>query len=217
MLAQTVAITMRIIHNMVQNYECQKETVNLKGTKKQFLAAIVLYENIIKEQGLPPMDSGLLPSLHSFLTTLLQSGDLSSEVIACPTDQAIFLLSIRPSGLYSKANTVASNCAAFRYGFHGIFVHVIREKFLGLTTFQFFEPPTASSNDLRQQNTIPDDDENGNKADKEEESEDEDEDNEESEDEDEDNEESEDENDEEDTEKLLEQIMKRTNFGKSLP
>lgn len=123
------------------------------------------------------------------------------------------MLSIRPSGLYSKASTVASNCAAFQYGFHRIFVHVIQENFPGLTTFQFFEPPIASLNDLQQQNTIPDDNEDGNKADKEEEGEGE------GEDEDKDNdEESEDnENEEEDTEKLLEQIMKQTNFGKFLP
>jgi hypothetical protein len=60
-------------------------------------------------------------------------------------------------------------------------------------------------NDLKQQNTIPNNNEDGNKADKEEEGKGKDEDKDENE------------NEEEDTEKLLEQIMKQTNFGKFLP
>lgn len=191
---------------MIQRPSCQKAALVLKCTKKQLSAAIILYQGIIQAQGSPT--ESLLHPLHSFFATLLQSGDLTPEDFGCPTDQAIFLLSIRPNNSYSMSSTVASNCAAFRYCLHSIFVHVVREKFLSLTTFEFFKPPSPPNYPKQAGNIYEEDENQGGEEDEEEEKDEDDEDEEKLGDAD--------EIEEENLESMLDKIMQRTYSCKNL-
>ncbi|KAF8879434.1 hypothetical protein CPB84DRAFT_1687963, partial [Gymnopilus junonius] len=155
-LGQTVAMTMRILHQMIQSASYQKEDLVIKSTNKQLSAAIILYQRIMQAKGSPT--ESLLHPLHSFFATLLQPGDLTADDFACPTDQTIFLLSIRPHGCYALPNTVVASCAAFRYCFYSILTHVVRIKFLALPEFKFFQSSSPSI-DPEQNDTVDLDDE----------------------------------------------------------
>ncbi|KAF8875385.1 hypothetical protein BD779DRAFT_1450168 [Infundibulicybe gibba] len=139
-LSQATAMTLRIIHDKIQPHQQYHSSLWCKCTRRQLEAAIALYRVIVEGQG-SLVEEDVLPAMHEFFDTLLRSGALANEPIATPTDLLFFILSIRPGGAYATASTVASDCAALRYCFNSIFVHIARCKKLGSHSFSWFEAP----------------------------------------------------------------------------
>lgn len=78
--------------------------------------------------------------LHLFLVSLCTPSQINHDPIACPTDQLLLLLSIRPEGFYCDAKTVAFYCCALQYSFRSIVVHIVRLAENGLSTsFEWHE------------------------------------------------------------------------------
>lgn len=91
-------------------------------------------------------EANFLQALHLFFASLLESGDLFPDTIACPTDQVLFLVSIRPNDGYSSALAVAQACSSIRYCFLAIFVHIIRQSLSNCQTFTWFEVSELTQN-----------------------------------------------------------------------
>ena len=131
-------MTLRILHETIRFSRTGEAVLQLKCTERQLQAAIVLYKVIVRREA-PPDEDQLFAALHSFFATLLESGGLSVDTIACPTDQVLFLVSIRPDGGYCSAVAVEQGCSGLRYCFLAIFVHVVRLKMANSDKFTWFE------------------------------------------------------------------------------
>jgi hypothetical protein len=140
-------MTMRIIHGSAQNPNGHT-LPPLKCTRTQLEAALALYTTLIEAKGDPQADK-LLHRLHLFMDTLLRPGDLSGGTIACPTDQVLFILSIRDDDTYSTSSAVSSSSAALQYSFRSILVQTVRHIFDDAETFTWFQPPPGQTDDVQ--------------------------------------------------------------------
>ncbi|EDR05385.1 uncharacterized protein LACBIDRAFT_303348 [Laccaria bicolor S238N-H82] len=142
-LTQAVSMILRMVHEKIVLQEKQSGGI-LPCTQTQLEAAVGLYRVIMEGMGTYEEDK-LLPSLHTFLDSLLRSGEMPTQLMSFPTDLLLFFSSIRPDGAYSMATIVTSNCAALRYCLLAIFTHVSRCSATGLKDFAWFEKPKPSS------------------------------------------------------------------------
>jgi len=128
---------MRLLHqNIHRRSSAGAITLLLAGN--QLEGALNLYTTIMKARGFP--DPELPDVVHKFCVTLLKPGDLPpSDALACPTDQVLFLLGIRPQGMYAPASSVKSTCSALQHCLRSIMIHIVRQKYAKLNAFKWYE------------------------------------------------------------------------------
>ena len=99
----------------------------LVGDIGQAEAALALYSLIIDKKGkLSPEE--LQRPMHTLLDALLRPTQLSTNHIACPTDQMLFLFAVLPHGHYRTANSIQELCAMLQYGFRTTILQEARQK-----------------------------------------------------------------------------------------
>jgi hypothetical protein len=129
-------MSMRLLHQDIHHPSCAG-TIRLLLTENQLESALNLYTTIIKARGLPAPE--LPDAIHNFCVTLLKPGDLPSDILACPTDQVLFLLGIRPQGMYASARSVKSTCSALQHCLRTILIHIVRQKHHKIDAFRWYE------------------------------------------------------------------------------
>lgn len=159
---------MRLLHQNI-HHRSSAGTITLLFTGNQLEGALNLYTTIIKARASPAPE---LPDVvHKFCVTLLKPGDLPpSDALACPTDQVLFLLGIRPQGMYTTARSVKSTCSALQHCLRSILIHIVRQKYAKLDAFKWYEATKPLETDVDASNeefteeapTHPDDSEDEN-------------------------------------------------------
>lgn len=158
---------MRLLHQNI-HHRSSAGIITLLLTGSQFESALNLYTTIIKARGSPAPE--LPDAVHKFCVTLLKPGDLPpSDALACPTDQVLFLLGIRPQG-YVTARSVKSTCSALQHCLRSILIHIVRQKYAKLDAFKWYEATKPLETDVDASNaefneeapTHPDDSEDEN-------------------------------------------------------
>ncbi|EDR05337.1 uncharacterized protein LACBIDRAFT_329748 [Laccaria bicolor S238N-H82] len=121
-LSRTIALSMRLLHQNIHRGS-GAGAISLLLAGNQLEGALNLYTAIIKARGLP--DPELPDVVHKFCVTLLKPGDLSpSDALACPTDQVLFLLGVRPQEMYAPASSVKSTCSALQHCLRSVMIHI---------------------------------------------------------------------------------------------
>lgn len=142
---------MRLLHQNIHRGS-GAGTVTLLLAGNQLEGALNLYTTIIKARGLP--DPELPDVVHKFCVTLLKPGDLPpSDALACPTDQVLFLLGVRPQGMYAPASSVKSTCSALQHCLRSIMIHIVHQKYAKLNTFKWYEATKPLETDANASNT----------------------------------------------------------------
>lgn len=97
----------------------------LQCSVDQLEAAQSLYDLIIKTKGSP--DSlPLQKAFHRVCVALLQPQSLSEDVIACPTEQVLFIFSIAPGWKWISGARLYERCGALQLIFQLIFIQNAR-------------------------------------------------------------------------------------------
>lgn len=120
----------------------------LRGAKNQLQCAADLYKFLLASDGKPSLTQ-LLELMHAAFDALVRpSEDLSSMLIACPTDQALLLMSLAGPGQYVTAKSLGSECAALQWTFQAIIVHVARLQSMNIAKFISWSPHINLSSDI---------------------------------------------------------------------
>jgi hypothetical protein len=98
------------------------------GTRHHAKVTADLYMHIIEVKGILKPDL-LLRYLHHLLDALVRTEILTEDRIACPTDQAACLASMRSHGRFQLANPFTSWCAKLQHCMFDISAHIIRLEF----------------------------------------------------------------------------------------
>ncbi|KIL56003.1 hypothetical protein M378DRAFT_1039922 [Amanita muscaria Koide BX008] len=150
-LSQTVAMSMRLLHQKIHS-RSSAGTITLLLTGNQLESALNLYTVAMKGRGSSAPE---LPDvLHKFCATLLKPGDLPSDALACPTDQVLFLRGIQPQGTYASARSVKSTCSALQHCLRSILIHIVRQKYAKLDTFEWYEATKPLKTDVNASNGV---------------------------------------------------------------
>jgi hypothetical protein len=119
-------------------------TLLLQGTSKQISPALHLYSAILRQQ--PPFDySVILDPLHTFLASLAKPGELSTDMVACPSDQFLYLLDLRRGHTGRRKSAICTDCAALRFCIKSILFHVVRLAHDKISSFQWFQQPDITN------------------------------------------------------------------------
>ncbi|KAI5983643.1 hypothetical protein EDD15DRAFT_2376174 [Pisolithus albus] len=117
---------------------------SIASSRKQASATRALYNHLISADG-EYSDNFVarLPTLiHDLLVSLVQHMIHGTRKMECPTDQSLFLLSIRfsPTGalLFHTANQLTRECATMQYWFFTTVVHIARLEAANHQQFVFF-------------------------------------------------------------------------------
>jgi hypothetical protein len=121
----------------------QMATLLLQGTSKQISASLRLYSAILREQ--PTLYPLLLDHLHTFLVSLAKPGELSTDMVACPSDQLLYLLDLRRGHISQRKSAIRSDCAALRFCIKSILFHVVRLAHDEISSFQWFQQPDITN------------------------------------------------------------------------
>lgn len=107
----------------------------LEAADNQLRCATDLRSCFIISKGEP--DSVQLQQLmHAAFDALLRpSNQLSRQIIACPTNQALLLLSLVNEGEYTTSQMVQSECTALQWTFQAVLVQVARLQYLHLERY----------------------------------------------------------------------------------
>jgi len=107
----------------------------LEASSNQLRCATDLRSCFIASKGKP--DSVQLQQLmHAAFDSLLRpSNHLSGQFIACPTSQALLLLSLVGKGQYTTSQTLKSECTALQWTLQAILVHIVRLRYLHLERY----------------------------------------------------------------------------------
>ncbi|SJL18205.1 uncharacterized protein ARMOST_21783 [Armillaria ostoyae] len=144
----TLALMVRYMEAKESNNLLGLGNFALRGAKNQLQCAADLYKFLLASEGKPNLTQ-LLELMHAAFDALVRpSEDLSSMLIACPTDQALLLMSLAGPGQYITAKSLASECAALQWTFQAIIVHVARLRFMNIAKFLSWPPHINSSSDI---------------------------------------------------------------------
>jgi Cft2 family RNA processing exonuclease len=98
------------------------------GTRNHAKVTVDLYMHIIEVKGI--LKPGpLLGYLHHLLDALVRTKILADDRMACPTDQAACLVSMRSHARFQLANPFTSWCAKLQHCMFDISAHIIRLEF----------------------------------------------------------------------------------------
>ncbi|KAG1864563.1 hypothetical protein C8R48DRAFT_773078 [Suillus tomentosus] len=112
-------------------------TFTVTGNAVQFMAAQALYRYIITTER---TSSNILSELiHDLVASLVRQEIRNSEVMECPTDQALFLSSIRGEDRFQRANLLTRDCAQFSHNFYAIIAQFSRLKDSNIAKFTPFD------------------------------------------------------------------------------
>jgi hypothetical protein len=95
------------------------------GTRHHAAATSDLYQYILNSKGLP-QPGPLLRYLHRLLDVLVRTENPVEDHIACPTDQAACLTSLRPRGHFRPANSFTGWCAKLQHCMFDIAAQIVR-------------------------------------------------------------------------------------------
>jgi hypothetical protein len=142
LLSRLVAMSMRMLDAFFS--APQTATLLLQGTSKQISASLHLYSAILRQQ--PTFDYPvILDRLHTFLVSLAKPGELSTDMVACPSDQLLYLLDFRRGHICRRMSAVCSDCAALRFCIKSILFHVARLAHDKISSFQWFQQPDITN------------------------------------------------------------------------
>lgn len=136
LLSRLVAMSMRMLDAFFS--APQTATLLLQGTSKQISASFHLYSAILRQQ--PTFDYPvILDRLHTFLVSLAKPGELSTDRVACPTDQLLYLVDFQRGHICQRKSAICSDCAALRFCIKSILFHVARLAHDNISSFQWFQ------------------------------------------------------------------------------
>ncbi|KAG2337879.1 hypothetical protein BDR05DRAFT_1004675 [Suillus weaverae] len=101
-------------------------TFTVTGNTMQYMAANSLYQYIISAE--LTSSNTLLELTHDLVASLIRHEIRNSELMECPTDQALFLSSIRGEDRFQCANLLTRDCAQFAHNSYAIIVQFSRLK-----------------------------------------------------------------------------------------
>ncbi|KAG2063450.1 hypothetical protein BDR04DRAFT_1163692 [Suillus decipiens] len=112
-------------------------TFTVTGNTAQCMAANSLYRYIITAE--PTSSNVLLELIHDLVASLVRHEIRNSEVMECPTDQALFLSSIRGEDQFQRANPLTRHCAQFSHNFYAVIAQFSRLKDSNTAKFTPFD------------------------------------------------------------------------------
>jgi hypothetical protein len=121
----TVCMLIRFWHAKVTNRMQGLGDFKVIGSSDVAKATGDLYDLFIYSKGLCHEDSSLRKA-HPLLDLLLRTKIIPGDLIACATDQALFLVSLRPNSHFQLANSLTRCCAMLQHCFYAITVHIAR-------------------------------------------------------------------------------------------
>ncbi|KAF8346795.1 hypothetical protein F5887DRAFT_1072887 [Amanita rubescens] len=125
-LFMTIAMVLRCIHAELSKDASEEfGAFKLRGTLKQFRAALTLYQLFWERKG-ESLGDEVDWAIHVLLETIFCADALGNRPIDCPTDQAIFLWSYVSTGRFRAPSAVVALLAGAKYSFRCIALHMAR-------------------------------------------------------------------------------------------
>ena len=111
-------------------------------SKQQAFATKSLYDYLVSRTGEEECVADTMVLVHKLLVSLVHHEIHGTRKMECPTDQSLFLVSLRlsPQGTlqFQPANQLTHDCATLQYWFFAIVTHVARLQAGGKEEFSFF-------------------------------------------------------------------------------
>lgn len=124
------------------------------ATHQQGKATSDLYRYLVETKGVPQRGP-LLQYLHCLLDVLVRTKNSVEDCIACPTDQAACLSSLRPHGHFRMANVFTGWCAMLQHCMFDISAHIVRLEFGGHDHYTFLESVEGGRSDIHHKDVRP--------------------------------------------------------------
>lgn len=149
-----MAMILRCIHAELSNDTSDFGAFKLRGTLKQFQAALTLYQLFWERKG-EDLDDEVDWVIHALLETIFCTDGLGNRPVACPTDQAVFLWSYVSTKRFRAPSAVTSLLSAARYSFRCIALHMARIQVRNSTVTEehkpFFDSAASESADEKEE------------------------------------------------------------------
>lgn len=140
---------LRFIHAVKTKKTKDYGSFKLVGNKDQADAALSLYGLFIQSKGDPSMEV-LTQAMHRLFDALLRPDSLSEDVIACPTDQMLFLSNLLSDGRYRLASAVTSLCSALQFCFRSVLIQIARLQAISCKLYVPIDPLTDAGDNSRE-------------------------------------------------------------------
>ncbi|KAG2063449.1 hypothetical protein BDR04DRAFT_1123257 [Suillus decipiens] len=112
-------------------------TFTVAGNAAQFMAAKSLYQYIITAETLS--STTLLELIHDLVALLVRHEISTSGIMECPTDQALFLASIRGKDQFQLASPLVGDCSRLAHNFYAVIAQFSRLQDRGIAKFAPFD------------------------------------------------------------------------------
>ncbi|GLB45400.1 hypothetical protein LshimejAT787_2200630 [Lyophyllum shimeji] len=121
-------------------------TLRIHGHPKQVDAAGALRNLFLESKGQPDIEK-MRKLMHAAFDYLLRPPHLEDTLMACPTDQVLFLMCLVDGENFSSAHGLQGLCAGLQYSFRCVMVHIARLRSTGETSYTPWVQP--SNGELR--------------------------------------------------------------------
>ncbi|KAG1787198.1 uncharacterized protein HD556DRAFT_1448993 [Suillus plorans] len=112
-------------------------TFTVTGNAAQFMAAKSLYQYIITAETLS--STTLLELVQDLVVVLVRHEIKTNSIMECPTDQALFLSSIRGKDLFRLASPLIGDCARLAHNFYAVIAQFSRLQSGSMAKFTPFD------------------------------------------------------------------------------
>lgn len=146
-MTKTLSMLLRAYHFVRINdpsYSNRLGSFSVASSKCQLEATRTLYRYLISagDKSEEEFDDQSIKLVHELLVSLVHHDIHGTRKMECPTDQSLFLLSLRrsPQGTlqFQTANRLTHDCATLQYWFFTIVTHIARLEADGKDNFVFF-------------------------------------------------------------------------------
>lgn len=129
-MMKVIAMLIRLTHAKSKSTPQDEKKLTkwlLVGSSSQHKGSTLLYQMLCRVNGkfTPKAAGPIRQALHRLLNALTCPPTLGDDIIACPTEQALFLSSLTPE-LFKTASYVKSFCCKLQFVFRVIYIHSAR-------------------------------------------------------------------------------------------
>lgn len=139
----TLALMVRFLNAKATCETSRLGLFRIVGSSNQIQAATALQNHFLQRKGKPDIDI-CRQLMHALFDSLLRlAASLPAVRIACPTDQALVLMSLLGENRYITAHAVECICSGFQHAFRCILIHIARLQAAGAKNYQPWSPTLA--------------------------------------------------------------------------